>query len=411
MTTRTIALAWLIFCVTTFSTVGLKIDFYSSAETEKLVSDLSNSLVSLLPANVFATVKLNDSLVFSNWTDTNLQVVYELIFKANYDSSKDLYEGSWFDKDGRTLYSCVYSPKEERPYFEFVRECVHLPLEMASFWLLKNDKFEKYLRLTYHPAIDEYGTFSPDGKYFAFITDRLAGNRDIALFDLAEGSLRILPISGSSEYFPRFSPDGKRIAFQGSLHGFWNVYTMTLEDHSRNIVLLSAGDAPAYAPNWLDENTIIYVQDTEQGNSLFTATLGRRRTKLTLPENFDMVFSPVAYKGSIYFVGLKDSNFGIYALTVDRQIVEVEDSRFNEHDPAVSPDGRYLAYASNVTGYYTIWVKDLISGEKKCVTEDIPHDAFYPTFSADGKYIVFSVYEGRFEPDIWFVRFTTFSSE
>lgn len=395
----------IVCCIVVFGSVGLKINLSGSVETKKLVEDISRSIVSLLPKEVYAEIKVNDEVVFSNWLDEQPEVIYQQSLMATYDGSKDVYEVSWFDENGQRLYSCVYTPRGERPYFEFVRECVHLPLERASFWLLKNDRFDEYLTLTYHPAIDEYGTFSPDGKYFAFITDRRAGNRDIALFDLQEGTLTILPISGSSEYFPRFSPDGKRIAFQGSLHGFWNIYVMPLQDYSRNIVLLSAGNSPAYCPNWFSNDVVIYVQDTEQGNALFTATLGRRRTRINLPEPFDMVFSPVVHDGIIYFVGLRNSNFGIYALTKDGKIVEVENTQFNEHDPAISPDGRYLAYASNVTGYYTIWVKDLVTEEKWCVTENIPHDAFYPVFSPDGKYIAFSVYEGRYEPDIWFVRF------
>ncbi len=410
MKERVLALVCLIVSAIAFSGVGLKIDLVGSAETTKLVNDVCTSLTSLLPNNVYAIVKVNDSLVFSNWSDSDVVVVYQLSFKASYDISKDLYEAGWYTQDGQNLYSCVYTPRGERPYFEFVRECVHYPLEKASLWLLKNDKFDKYIRLTYHPAIDEYGTFSPINKYFAFITDRQFGNRDIALLDLAEGTLNILRIAGSSEYFPRFSPDGRRIAFQGSLHGFWNVYAMPLQDYSKNIILLSSGNAPAYSPNWFDENTVIYVQDTEQGNSLYTATLGKKRTKILLSENFDMVFSPTVHKGTIYFVGLKNSDFGIYALTSDGKIVEIENTRFNEHDPAISPDGRYIAYASNATGYYAIWVKDLLTGNKWCVTADISYDAFYPVFSPDGKYIAFTAYEDRFEPDIWFVRFTVSSS-
>lgn len=381
----------------------------TSQETKKLIDDVAKSLISLLPAGVYLQLNIDDTITFISPFETEKEQWYELTFNATYDATQERFEAQWIEENLR-VYSCSYSKKEQRPYSEFIRECSHYPLEKASLWLLKNNKYETYLRITYHPSIDEYASFSPDGKYLAFITDRLSGNRNIALLDLMEGRINVLPISGSSEYFPRFSPDGKRIAFQGSLHGFWNVYSMPIENYSRNILLISAGNSPAYCPNWYDENTILYVQDTETSNALYSATLARRRTKINLPLQFDMVFSPTAHRGTIYFVGLRDSDFGIYALTPEGTVVTVENSFFNEHDPAISPDGRYLAYSCNSTGYYTIWVKDLQTQEKWCITKDIPHDAFYPAFSHDGKLIAFSVYEGSYEPDIWFVRFTPVSS-
>jgi len=221
--------------------------------------------------------------------------------------------------------------------------------------------------------LDEYGSFSSDGTKFAFITDRSGGNRNIAVLNLKDGSIQLLPIYGSSEYFPRFSPDGKRLAFQGSLHGFWNVYSMTLKDHSKNITLISQGNAPAYSPAWYNDSMILYVQDTVEGNALYRASLSKRREKIEIPGDFQMIFSPTAHATTIYFVSF---------------------------------DGRYLAYSCNETGFYSIWIKDLQTGEKKCITSSIPYDAFYPAFSADGSVVSFAVYQEGSEPDIWFARFT-----
>jgi len=398
-----------LFSVFILAAVGLKINISTTENSKKLINDVAKSLVSLLPRNVYMELTVDSSVVFASVDVPKLEELYELFFSATYDATQERFDVSWIEKN-QVAYSCSYSRKDQRPYAEFIRECAHYPLERVSMWLLKTGNYDKYLRVTYHPSVDEYSSFSPDGKYLAFITDRLSGNRNISLIDTVEGRMNVLPISGSSEYFPRFSPDGKRIAFQGSLHGFWNVYVMPLENYSRNISLISAGNNPAYCPNWYDENTVVYVQDTERSNALYSATLAKRRTRLNIPSEFDMVFSPTVYKRTIYFVGLKDSDFGIYALTPNGSVVTIENSFFNEHDPAISPDGRYLAYSCNSTGYYTIWVKDLYTEEKWCVTRDIPHDAFYPAFSPDGKLIAFSVYEGSYEPDIWILRFTPASS-
>ncbi|ABV32743.1 MULTISPECIES: TolB family protein [Pseudothermotoga] len=408
---RRFIIAFLLFCffVCGLSGVQLKIEFKSSADTKILVEDVSKVISSLLPEKTYLEITLDGSNLLATGDSTQIDTVYELTFIATYDATQNKYNASWYDQT-QLAYSCSYSPKDQRPYSDFVRECAHYPLEKVSLWLLKNDQFEKYLRITYHPSVDEYGSFSPDGKYFAFITDRLSGNRNIALLDLQAGKITVLPVAGSSEYFPRFSPDGKRLLFQGSLHGFWNIYVMPLENYSKNIVLISAGNNPAYNPCWYDDGTVLYVQDSEYGNRLLLSTIAKKRKQIEIPYPFEMVFSPTVYKDTIYFVGLKESDFGIYALTSDGTVTVVENTVFNEHDPAISPDGRYLAYSCNITGYYTIWVKDLFTQEKWCITQDIPHDAFYPVFSPDGKVVAFSVYEGNFEPDIWFVRFRPVSS-
>jgi eukaryotic-like serine/threonine-protein kinase len=57
-------------------------------------------------------------------------------------------------------------------------------------------------------------------------------------------------------------------------------------------------------------------------------------------------------------------------------------------DPAVSGDGRLLAYASDQSGNVDIWVRPLDSGEPRRVTTDVGIDAA-PDFSRDAKEIVF----------------------
>ncbi|KAF2957379.1 hypothetical protein AS159_09945 [Thermotoga sp. Ku-13t] len=399
---KSLVILLLMFVMSCFAYVGLKVVLASDEQGKKVLDDVARSILTLVPENVRVVLETNQVKLTAN-EHIEVQEEFTLNFSITYDATKNSYYASWMESSN-VVYSCSYSPKEERPYRDFVRECAHYPLEKVALRLLMKNAFGKYLRITYHPSVDEYSSFSPDGKYFAFITDRLGGNRNIALLDLQQGSLRVLPVHGSSEYFPRFSPDGTRLAFQGSLHGFWNIYIMPIEDYAKNIVLISAGNAPAYSPAWFDANTLLYVQDTETGNAMYRATLARRRSKLNI-EGFDMVFSPAAYGQTIYFVGLREANFGIYALTPEGNVVCIEDGFYNEHDPAISPDGRYLAYSCNCLGYYAIWVKDLETGEKWCLTEELKQDAFYPSFSPDGQLVGFSASEGFFEPDIWFVRF------
>jgi Tol biopolymer transport system component/DNA-binding winged helix-turn-helix (wHTH) protein len=57
-------------------------------------------------------------------------------------------------------------------------------------------------------------------------------------------------------------------------------------------------------------------------------------------------------------------------------------------EPTVSPDGTLIAYASNQSGNFDIWVRPLAGGEAYQLTND-PADDTQPDWSPDGKWIAF----------------------
>jgi Tol biopolymer transport system component/DNA-binding winged helix-turn-helix (wHTH) protein len=105
--------------------------------------------------------------------------------------------------------------------------------------------------------------FSPDGKHIAFSADDREGNREIWI-SAADGSkpyaLTSLRSIGGS---PRWSPDGKWIAFDSMARGSWDVYVVPVEGGTPQ--LLSNTTSDDVRPSWSSDGQSIYFASDASG--------------------------------------------------------------------------------------------------------------------------------------------------
>jgi TolB protein len=72
---------------------------------------------------------------------------------------------------------------------------------------------------------------------------------------------------------------------------------------------------------------------------------------------------------------------------------------WDDRDPALSPDGTSLAFASRRNGFWDLYVLNLQSGELRQLTDTKDYEG-HPTWSPDGQWVAFEAYyDGDF--DIW----------
>ncbi|MGI9238567.1 MAG: Tol-Pal system beta propeller repeat protein TolB [Woeseiaceae bacterium] len=111
-------------------------------------------------------------------------------------------------------------------------------------------------RLTTHRAIDTEGTWSPDGRYIYFTSDR-AGGPQVYRVAAKGGSPERITFEGSYNARPRLSPDGKRLAVVHNDRGNFRIGVMDLD--KMNLLVVSKGrqdESPSFAAN---SDSLIYA--------------------------------------------------------------------------------------------------------------------------------------------------------
>src|SRR5262249_31204631 len=117
--------------------------------------------------------------------------------------------------------------------------------------------------------IDSAGTWSPDGRQFAFATVE-RGNNGIEIVDVDRGRAvkRYEPDVGEVSSLS-WSPDGRRIAFAGLREGIPDLFLLELS--SGHVLRLTDDPYGDLQPTWSkDGKSLLFVSDRGAGSDLAT---------------------------------------------------------------------------------------------------------------------------------------------
>ncbi|WP_405600054.1 MULTISPECIES: amidohydrolase family protein [unclassified Pseudoalteromonas] len=258
---------------------------------------------------------------------------------------------------------------------------------------------------------------SPDGKTVVF--DLLG---DIYTMPMSGGIATKLTSDIAWQMQPRFSPDGKNIAFTSDQGGGDNIWIMDLNGENQHAVTdetFRLLNSPAWSP---DGDYLVARKHFTASRSLGAGEVwlyhkaGGKGVQLTKRENDQkdlgepmfspngryVYFSHDATPGKTFHYS-KDSVAGIYKIKrYDRETGEIEtviDGMGGAIRPTPSPDGKKLAYIKRDDFQTSLYLYDLTSGEHTKLYDKLERDmqetwaihGVYPTiaWTPDNKELVF----------------------
>ncbi len=198
---------------------------------------------------------------------------------------------------------------------------------------------------------------SPDGRRAAlFRSDPQVRNDDIWLIDLANNLSTRLLSDPAYDQSPIWSPEGSRVSFVRGSGGVSGLYQKAANGVGTEELLLKGSNQ---VPN-----------DWSPGGRF-------------------IVYSRI--------VGKTRSDVWVLPLFGDRQPYPLLDSEFDEYRAQFSPDGRWLAYASDESGSYEIYVQPFtadgkLGGEKKPVSTNGGNQ---PRWRRDGQELFYVAPDGQ----------------
>lgn len=185
---------------------------------------------------------------------------------------------------------------------------------LGDLWLLKNGSAQ---RLTDDVPVDTDPAWSPDGSQLAYSSDR-AGSMDVWIRDLRTGKDRRLTSSPDAEMAAVWSPDGRTIAFvSNQAYEQGELYVVAASGGTpRKLLERSFGDG---YPSWTRDGRFIVASAIQAYSSRFREGMN--------------------YYWSIPVAG------GAPELIVPQAHVPI--GKRAGDGPAISPDGRWLAFVAN----------------------------------------------------------------
>ena len=228
-------------------------------------------------------------------------------------------------------------------------------------------------------------SISADGTLL-YVPGGQRASRTLVLVD-REGNEEVLPAPPRAYTYPRFSPDGTKVAVdvRDQENDIW-IWDLTRVTSLRRLTFNAAQDwYPVWTP---DGQRIIFASGREGPNNLFWLAADGSGAVERLTENPSNQYPYSISSDGTRLVFREDGSGGgndliVLELEGNRTATPLVKTPFNELNGELSPDGRWLAYQSNETGEYEIYVRPF--GQAEGQQQVSSEGGTRPVWARDGR--------------------------
>jgi Tol biopolymer transport system component len=207
-------------------------------------------------------------------------------------------------------------------------------------------------------------SWSPDGKQLVFASN-LGGNANFDIYTMGLDGGQLTRIVGDSggDFAPSWSPTGNKVAFQAkrSAETGWDIYVVNVDGSNERNITQSAEDEEvvSWSPDGAQlvcqmreiGGTSIYVMDVDgQNRRLLVAGGGRvaHETPAWSPDGRRIAFASNLHQAPLGGQEVASAEFEIYTVAIDgsdlRRITYVSDPLHAARWPTWDPSGKTLAF-------------------------------------------------------------------
>ena len=238
---------------------------------------------------------------------------------------------------------------------------------------------------------------SPDGQWVAF---EISEHEDIGIVRSDGTGLRQVTVGPAIDRGPRWSPDGRRIAFYSNRSGVYQNWIVNAD--GSGVRQLTASPKGAIDLSWSPDGQRIAAQAAGIGDTTWVYEVDRpwqEQVPTVLRPKSDVAVGLSPYRWSPDGAWLAGESVNIDGIA----LYSFLDNRFSMltstgRSPAWTPDGRQLIFVDDTR----LVAIDVATHRSKVLLDAKPDEIAYPTVSRDGR----DVYFTRLIPesDVWLMR-------
>ena len=167
-----------------------------------------------------------------------------------------------------------------------------------------------------------------------------------------DGNEEAIPVPPQAYGRPRVSPDGTRVAVAITNRDNTDIWIWNLAEE--NLTQLTFDEGADDVPLWTPDSARVVFGSTRAGGGLFWKAADGTGPVEQLKEG---LARPYAWAADGRLVFQQGQDIGVLTMEGERTVEMLLDAEYGEHEPALSPDGRWLAYVSQESGTRLLYVR------------------------------------------------------